>query len=393
VVKHIGGYNKMMENLKSLFLLDPDIIYLNHGSFGATPKEVFSVYQEWQRELEKQPVEFLSRRYRKLMADAREKLGTYLGTNQDNLVFTTNVTESINIVARSLPLGPGDEVLGTNHEYGAIERIWHFMAKERGFRYVSQNIPFSYTTNDEFIEHFWRGVSKNTKAISISHITSPTSLTFPIREIINKVRENGIISIIDGAHAPGQVKVDLEELGPDFYGGNLHKWMCAPKGAGFLFANPAIQERAKPLIVSWGYEAEIPGKSKFIDEHEWTGTRDISSFLAVPAAIEFFERHQWEDVQRKCQALVKQAREEIAVLFGDTPKGKSGDHLQMASIKLPASINNEKLQVNLYEQYRIEIPVFTWSDCNIIRVSIQGYNTQEEVDKLISALGYLVSRN
>jgi isopenicillin-N epimerase len=214
------SYNYLMSSLKRHFLLDPSIVFLNHGSFGATPKPVFDEYQHWQLELERQPVEFMGRRFTGLMADSRAALGEYLGTHADNLVYTQNVTISINIVARSLELGAGDEVLTSDHEYGAMDRTWRFLAKERGFTYI--NRPVSLTSKAAFIDSFWSGVTSRTRVIFLSHITSPTALIFPVEEIIKRARAAGIITVIDGAHAPGQIPLDLDSLGSDFYGGNLH---------------------------------------------------------------------------------------------------------------------------------------------------------------------------
>ena len=210
-----------MFNLRKHFLLDPSVTFLNHGSFGATPKPVFNEYQRWQRELENQPVEFLGRRFMGLMAGSRAALGASLDTHADNLVYTQNVTVSLNIVARSLALGAGDEVLTSDHEYGAMDRTWRFLAKERGFTYINQ--PVSLASKEAFINSFWSAVTPRTRVIFLSHITSPTALIFPVDEIIQRARAAGIITVIDGAHVPGQLPLDLDSLGADFYGGNLHK--------------------------------------------------------------------------------------------------------------------------------------------------------------------------
>ncbi|HSQ40418.1 MAG TPA: aminotransferase class V-fold PLP-dependent enzyme, partial [Anaerolineales bacterium] len=197
-----------MFGLRRHFLLDPHVIFLNHGSFGAAPRTVFRAYQRWGRELERQPVEFLGRRATDLMAGARASLGAYLGTAADNLVYTQNVTISINIVARSLDLGAGDEVLSTDHEYGAMDRTWRFLSKERGFIYINQTV--SLNSREEFVESFWDAVTPRTRVIFLSHITSPTAVIFPIEEIIQRARAAGIITVIDGAHAPGQIPLALE---------------------------------------------------------------------------------------------------------------------------------------------------------------------------------------
>jgi len=396
-----------MNTLKKHFLLDPDVIFLNHGSFGATPKPVFREYQRWQRELEKQPVEFLGRRFTRLMAEARAALGNYLGTHANNLVYTQNVTISLNIVARSLELGAGDEVLSTDHEYGAIDRTWRFLSKERGFRYVNQAISTPIESEDSFVEDFWRGVNSGTRAIFISHITSPTAIIFPVKEIIRRAREAGIITVIDGAHVPGQLPLHLDSLGADFYGGNLHKWLCAPKGAGFLYARPEVQYLLKPLVVSWGYESEAPSGSTFIDEHEWWGTRDIAAFLSVPAAIEFLEKHNWDSVRDACHDLARDAQQRICQLTGLAPLHASRDSdgwfRQMFTAPLPADTDIASLKSRLYDEHRIEVPLVEWSPSpvvgegagvrvgnKLIRVSVQGYNTKRDVDTLCHALSLLL---
>ena len=406
-------YNHLVNSLKKHFLLDPNVVFLNHGSFGATPKPVFREYQRWQRELEKQPVEFLGRRFTQLMAESRAALGNYLGTHADNLVYTQNVTISLNIVARSLELGNGDEVLSTDHEYGAIDRTWRFLSKERGFRYINQRISTPIKNEESFFEDFWQGVTSRTRVIAISQITSPTAIIFPIKEIIHRAREAGILTIIDGAHVPGQLPLHLDSLGADFYGGNLHKWLCAPKGAGFLYARPEVQHLLKPLVVSWGYESETPGGSTFIDEYEWWGTRDIAAFLSVPAAIEFQEKYDWDKVRDVCHDLAQDAQQRICELTGLAPLHSDADTLrsnsgqawfrQMFTAPLPADTDIASLKKRLYDEHRIEVPLVEWFPSPIvgegagvrvgnklIRVSVQGYNTQRDVDKLCHALSLLL---
>ncbi|MDD2922096.1 MAG: aminotransferase class V-fold PLP-dependent enzyme [Anaerolineales bacterium] len=375
-----------MFNLKQRFLLDPSITFLNHGSFGATPKPVFDEYQRWQRELENQPVEFLGRRVTDLMADARAALGEYLGTRADNLIYTQNVTISMNIVARSLELGAGDEVLTSDHEYGAMDRAWRFLSKERGFAYINQLA--SLESRAAFVESFWAGVTPRTRIIFLSHITSPTALILPIAEIIQRAREAGIITIIDGAHVAGQLPLHLDSLGADFYGGNLHKWLCAPKGAGFLYARPEMQRLLKPLVVSWGYESLAPSASQFVDHHEWWGTRDVSAFLSVPAAIRFQREHDWDKVRAACHQLVKDAQTRVCKLTGLPPIHSASDDwfAQLAAAPLPDDTDIVALKSRLYDEYRVEIPLTTWRDKKLIRISIQGYNSRKDVDCLLEAL-------
>jgi len=381
-----------MQKIKSQFLIDPSITFLNHGSFGATPEPVFREYQHWQLEMEKQPVEFLGRRIPQLLAEARTALGEFLGSHGDNLIYTQNVTISLNIIARSLELGAGDEVLTTNHEYGAVDRTWRFLAGERGFKYINQPIPTPLTTAEKFVADFWAGVTPCTRVICISHITSPTAIIFPIEEIIQRARESGILTIIDGAHVPGQIPLHLDSLGADFYGGNLHKWLCAPKGAGFLYARPEMQHLLKPLVVSWGYESETPSGSNFIDYNEWWGTRDHSAFLSVPAAIRFQKEKDWDTVRKACHQLVGEAQARIAELTGLAPLHSPADSwfAQMAAAPLPADTDLVVLKSRLYDEFRIEVPLVNWNGNKLIRISVQGYNTKRDIDKLCKALTALL---
>jgi isopenicillin-N epimerase len=379
-----------MFNLKQYFLLDPSVTFLNHGSFGATPRLVFDEYQHWQLELERQPVEFMARRFTGLMAESRAALGAYLGTHADNLVYTQNVTISINIVARSLVLGAGDEVLASDHEYGAMDRTWRFLAAERGFKYINQ--PVSLASKATLSDSFWSEVTPRTRVIFLSHITSPTALIFPVDEIINRARAAGIITVIDGAHVPGQLPLDLDLLGADFYGGNLHKWLCAPKGAGFFYARPEMQHLLKPLVVSWGYEPETPGPSSFVDLHEWWGTRDVAAFLTVPAAIKFQEGNHWDEVRTVCHSLAKEAQRRICELTGLAPLHSSADNwfAQLTAAPLPDDTDLTALKACLYDEHRIEVPLIAWNNMKLIRVSIQGYNSKRDVDHLIKALKTLI---
>lgn len=373
-------------------MLDPKVTYLNHGSFGATPKPVFREYQRWQRELEKQPVEFLGRRITNLIAESRTALGNYLGTHADNLVYTQNVTGSINIIARSLELDVNDEVLATDHEYGAMDRTWRFLSKEHGFRYINRHIELPLRTEEKFIEDFWRGVTPQTRVIFLSHITSPTAIILPVEEIIRRAQKAGIITIIDGAHVPGQLPLNLDSLGADFYGGNLHKWLCAPKGVGFLYARPEMQHLLKPLIVSWGYEAQTPGPSQFVDHHEWWGTRDMSAFLSVPKAIEFQKENIWDNIRESCHVLAAYAQKRINELTGIASLHSNAESWfrQMIAAPLPLDTDIKHLKTRLYDDYRIEVPVHEWNGKKLIRVSVQGYNTKRDIDKLCRALSALL---
>jgi len=381
-----------MRNLRRQFLLDPDVIFINHGSFGATPKDVFRDYQRWQRELERQPVEFLGRRFTDLMRGARASLADYIHTSANNIVYTPNVTTSVNIVGRSLNLGVGDEVLSTDHEYGACDRTWRFLARERGFTYKNQPIPVPVTTREEIINELWKGVTSRTKVIFLSHITSPTAIIIPVAEVCARARGEGILTIVDGAHSPGQIPLDMQAIGSDFYGGNLHKWLCAPKGAGFLYARPETQKLIKPFVVSWGYESETPSGSTFIDYNEWTGTRDIAAYLSVPAAIKFQADHDWISVRTDCHELAREAQSRICDLTGLSPlhPDDTSWFAQLVTAPLPVDTNMSELKERLYNEYHIEVPLIIWNGRKLIRVSIQGYNSKREVNILLSALRKLL---
>lgn len=381
-----------MLNLKKDFLLNPDFVFLNHGSFGAVPKPVFENYQRWQRELERQPVEFLGRQFNTLMHHARTALAEYLHTNANDLVFVTNASVAINIVAHSLDLHPGDIVLATDHEYGAMDRTWRFLAGKKGFSYINQPIRLPITSPGEVIDQLFEGVTENTRVLFISHYTSPTALIFPIAEICRRARQRGILTVIDGAHAPGQINLNLTELEADFYVGNLHKWLCAPKGSGFLFARPEVQDLIQPLVISWGWQAEQPGASPFVDCLEWTGTRDISPYLTVPAAIRYQEDHHWDEVRNVCHEFASETRQRISAItkLPNLHPDHSDWYIQMGAVALPDRVDILGLKKGLYETYKIEIPLIRWNNLILIRFSLQAYNSREDIIKLENALKVLL---
>ncbi|MEC8360324.1 MAG: aminotransferase class V-fold PLP-dependent enzyme, partial [SAR324 cluster bacterium] len=248
----------MALGLREHFLLRDDVVFLNHGSFGACPRPIFEDYQFWQLELEKQPVEFMDqhRRSLKLIRNVREQLGAFIGSHPNNLVGVTNATTGLNIVARSLPLQEGDEILTTDHEYGALEKTWTFIARKTGAKYIHADVPLPLASVAEFTEAIWSKVTPKTKVLFLSHLTSATALTFPIEELIQRAKENGVWTVIDGAHAPGHVPLQLDELDADFYSGNCHKWMLTPKGSAFLHVHPRVQHLIEPLVVSHGWNPE-----------------------------------------------------------------------------------------------------------------------------------------
>lgn len=381
------------QNFSSQFLLNPAIIFLNHGSFGACPKPVFEQYQLWQRKLEEQPVIFLGRQYQDLVRQAMQPLAEFLGTSPSNLAFVPNATFGVNLIARSLNLQPGDEILTSNHEYGACDYTWNFICSKKDAHYIRQSLPYPAFSNEEMLGLFWQGVTDRTKLIFLSHITSPTALRLPVEAICQRAREEGILTLIDGAHAPGQIPLNLDQLGADFYTGNCHKWLLSPKGAGFLYADPAVQDLIEPLIVSWGYQTD-PAKSsssRFLDLLTWTGTHDPAAYLSVPAAIQFHQENHWQLVQRDCHDLIKQYLPTFSDLTG-FPILYHNDHQyqQMACIEIPRMQNLELFKSQLYDQFRIEIPAIEWNERHFLRISIQAYNQPSDLDTLLEGLEHLM---
>jgi isopenicillin-N epimerase len=379
-----------MTSLKDHFLLDPDIIYLNHGSYGATPRAVFEVYQYWQLQLEREPVRFINEQLPALLKDARHALGRHLNADAEDLVYVPNATFGLNIVARSLPLQAGDELLTTDHEYGATYNLWSSICQKRGAKLIKQLLSFPVSSEAEMLEDIWRGVSSRTKAIFISHITSPTALRLPVEALCQRAREAGLITIIDGAHAPGQITLNLESLGADFYVGNCHKWLCGPKGAGFLHTRRSRQSLIEPLVIGWGWgEYRKPSnESAFIDALQRQGTDDLSAYLSVPAAIEFQTQHHWPAVRATCHTLLAAILKEASELTGlRSPYPAQGQHYtQMAVIPLPPIHDLTAFNRCLYEKYRIQIPCIAWKERQLLRVSVQAYNSEGDLKALLQAL-------
>ncbi len=372
------------------YLVRPDIAYLNHGSYGARPRPVFETYQRWQRELESEPVEFLSRRLPDLLAEARATLAGYVGTSPDNLVFVPNATHGMNIIARSLELAPGDEVLGTDHEYGAVERTWRFICERQGARYRTQPIALPVSTAEAIVEQLWRGVTERTRLIVVSHISSPTALIFPVADIARRAAAQGILTAVDGAHAPGQLDLNLEAIGADFYVGNGHKWMSGAVGAGFLYAHPNRQQLLKPLVVSWGWEPREPGPSPFQDYFGWIGTDDPAAYLSMPAAIAFQRAHDWQKVRAACHGLASQAQAQIAAITGLPSISPASPEwwAQMCVAPLPTSedLSAKELQRRLWDEFQVEIPIVEWQGYRFVRLSIQVYNSVADVKRLLDGL-------
>lgn len=385
-----------MNDLKELFLLDPGIVFLNHGSFGATPRPVFAAYQDWQRRLERRPVAFLLDELPDHLADARRELGHFLNAGQDDLVYVPNATFGVNVVARSLDLGPGDELLSTNHEYGACHNVWDFLSRKRGFDYVRQPISFPAASAEAALDELWRGVSSRTRVIFVSHITSSTAFRMPVAAICARARAAGILTVIDGAHAPGQIPLDLKALDADFYTGNAHKWLCAPKGSAFLYTRPDRQPLVEPLVVGWGWgeERTFTFGSDYLDYLQWLGTNDLSAYLTVPEAIRFQEEHDWPTVRERCHDMLALALGCLSELTGLPPLyADDSQYRQMAVAPLPRLQDLPAFKAELYRSFRIEIPCIEWRGRHFIRVSVQGYNSCEDIETLLHALQQLLPQH
>jgi len=382
-----------MSSLKEYFLLDPAVVFLNHGSFGAAPRPVMQAYQNWQLRLERQPVLFLGRELDGLLRESRAALGRYLNVDAEDLVYIPNATYGVNIVARCLQLNADDEILTSDHEYGACDYAWDFVCSKTGAKYVHQMIPLPAASEPEIVEQLWSGVTPRTKVIYLSHITSSTALRFPIEEICRRARAAGILSVIDAAHSPGQISVDLGALNADIVFGNCHKWLLNVKGSAFLYVRHELQYLIVPLIVSWGYRPtpETTTGSRFIDLLQWTGTRDPSAALTVPTALQFLADHDWENVRRRCRAFLRQAIERICELTQLPPLYPldSEFYSQMGIAPLPPS-NLTVLKSRLYDEFQIEVPLTAWHDRQFIRISVQAYNAQKDIDALLTALQTLL---
>ena len=384
-----------MTNLAPLFLLDPDVVFLNHGSYGACPRPVFQAWQAWQLELERQPVKFLdSRRALSPRVQAvREAMAAEFGASAEDIVPQVNATQALNIVAQSLDLGPGDEILTTDHEYAALEKTWAYVCQRTGAKVVPVTVPLPLMEEAQFTDALVGAMGPRTRVLFLSHITSATAMVFPIERAVAEARARGIYSVIDGAHAPGHIPLDLTALGADFYAGNCHKWLMAPKGSAFLHVRPELQTMIRPTTISHGWEAGRAGAdpgpfghSAFVDSLEVQGTRDPSAFLAVTEALAFRASHGWDRVAARCKAMAYDTGTRLAALTGLTPLCAEDFRApQMFPVRLPP-FDPAVLQPVLMERYRIEIPCYQWQTHHIARFSVQGYTRQSDLDLLVTAL-------
>lgn len=384
-----------MENLRDQFLLRTDIHFLNFGSFGATPKPIFENYQHWQRVLEAEPVQFIAFDGYQYLSDSRAALSNFVGIpDKDDVVFITNPSFAVNLIAKNFPLQAGDEILTTDIEYGACDKTWNYYCEKAGATYRRQKINLPITTKEQFISDFFEGLRPTTKAIFISHLTSTTGLIFPVKEICAIAKQKGLITIVDGAHAPAHVPLNIKELEADFYTGACHKWMMAPKGCSFLYAHKSVQTWCDPMIVSWGYKALKPSHSTFLDYNQMIGTRDFSAFLTVPACIQFMEENNWKEVSQACHQMVLDNAQRFYDLLGCKPLSPLTSEWIGQMISIPIKTKEpEILQRALFTEYKIEIPIMRQESDVYMRYSINAFNTMANLDTLYNALSELKKQN
>lgn len=379
--------------------LDPSVTFLNHGSFGACPTAVLEAQSELRQAMESEPVRFLLRELPDLFDEARRVTAEFVGADADNFVFVDNATTGVNAVLRSLDLATGDELLITDHAYNACRNALEFVAEKSGARVVRVPLPFPLSSPDEVVEAILAAVTSQTRLALIDHITSPTGLVLPVKEIVDRLREQGVETFVDGAHGPGMVPLDIGSLGAAYYTANCHKWLCAPKGAAFLVVREDLRESVRPLVISHGASASDPHRSRFHQEFDWCGTRDFSPSLSIPRAIEVvggMVEGGWTEIMKRNRSLVIEGRNIVASSLGVAPPCPEEMLGTLASLPLPDGVSTplpsalatDPLQDRLFREYGIEVPVVSWPGPprRLIRISAHLYNEESDYQKLAAAL-------
>ena len=382
--------------------LDPEVVFLNHGSFGACPRVVLAEQARLRAQMEAQPVRFLQRELEPLLDAARAELARFLKAQADDLVFVPNATAGVNAVARSLRFQPGDELLTTDHAYNACRNVLIEAAQRSGATVVVAAVPFPVAGEDEIFDAIMARVTEHTRFALLDHLTSPTALVFPIARLIPALEQRGVEVLVDGAHAPGAVPLDLDGLRPHYYTGNLHKWVCAPKGAAFLWARPDRQDALRSTIISHGENTRRPGRSAFHDRFDWPGTLDPTAWLSVPAALRFGAAlfpGGWDELRERNRQLAISARALIASRLGMPLPCPSRLLACMATIPLPEPLQRppfrgerfDPLQSELYAAARIEVPIVRWGQPlrRALRISAHAYNTTGDYRTLAEAVARL----
>ncbi len=382
-----------------LFPLDPEVVFLNHGSFGSCPRAVLDHQQELRLRMERQPVQFLVRELEGLLDEARAALARFVGARAEDLVLLTNATSGVNCVLRSLRFEPGDELLVTRHEYNACANALRFAAERHGARVVTVNLPFPLQSSDQVAATLLPAVTDKTRLVLIDHVTSATGLVLPIAGIISTLRERGIDTLVDGAHAPGMIPLDVEVLGAAYYTGNCHKWICAPKGAGFLHVRPDRQEAIRPLTISHGANSRRTDRSRFQIEFGWTGTRDPTAALCLPFVLDYLGKllpGGWREIMTRNRALVLAGRRLLCDTLGLSLPAPDDMIGSLASLPMPDSqaepssspLYLDPWQEELLARHRLEVPFVPWPEHprRLLRISAQLYNSLPQYELLASAV-------
>lgn len=379
--------------------LDPTVVFLNHGSFGACPRAVLQRQQELRAEMERETVRFVHRELEGRLDGARAALAAFVGSDPDDLAFVPNATTGVNTVLRSLAFAPGDELLTTDHEYNACRNALDFVAARSGAKVVVAAIPFPLQSEQQVVDAVLAKVTARTKLLLIDHVTSPTGLVLPIAPIVAALRARGVETLVDGAHAPGMLPLDLRALGAAYYTGNLHKWLCTPKGSALLHVRRDRQADVRPLAISHGANSARTDRSRFRLEFDFTGTDDFTPFLCVPAALEFLGGllpGGLSALMQHNRAMALRARTMLCAAVGSAPAAPESMIAGLASVVLPPSdaavvppLGLDPLQVRLYEDWRIEVPVMRWAQPAVraLRVSPQVYHSEAQYRYLAEALG------
>ncbi|GAB4379027.1 MAG: aminotransferase class V-fold PLP-dependent enzyme [Elainellaceae cyanobacterium] len=380
---------------RQFWALDPAITFLNHGSFGACPIPVLEKQSQLRSQLEAEPVRFFALELEALLDQARQCLAEFVGANAADLAFVPNATTGVNTVLRSLSLQAGDELLITNHEYNASRNALNWAAELTGATVVVAKVPFPLATSDQIVERVLDKISTKTKLVVLDHVTSQTGLIFPLRVLVQELSKRGIEVLVDGAHAPGMLSLNLKELGVAYYTGNCHKWLCSPKGAAFLYIREDLRSRVRPLVISHGANSPRCDRSFFHLEFDWMGTADPTPYLCVPTAIEFMGSllpEGWTGLMRHNRTTVLAARRQLCQALNVLPPCPEAMIGSMAVIPLPDG-SVELLKDQLFQQFQIEVPVIPWIDpCNrLLRISAQIYNTPTDYDVLARALLQLLA--
>jgi isopenicillin-N epimerase len=375
--------------MKTNFTLDPDVVYLNHGAFGACPRVVLEAQAAWRARLEREPVRFLGRELEPLLDEARAGLAAFVGAEPDDLAFVGNATAGVNAVLRSLRFEPGDEILVTDHAYNADRNAVDWVAQRSGARVVTARVPFPVGSAEELVRPVLAAATPRTRLALLDHVSSQTALVWPIAELVAALQGRGVDVLVDGAHAPGMIPLDLAALGAAYYAANCHKWLCAPKGAGFLVVRRDRQEGVVPAVISHGLN-DRRARSRYRLLFDWTGTQDPSPFLCVPEAIRAIGGMcpgGWPEVMARNHALATAGRRVVCEAVGTALPCPDGLLGSIASIPLPDG-DSVELERTLFDAHRIEVPVFPWPapPQRMVRLSAQLYNTMEDMRALASAL-------